>query len=101
MLWRVALVALALLLRACGLVEPQPAPTPTPVPPTPTPLPKRPEDVASAFFNAWQQAQYGAMYDLLSSDAQTATARDVFVRRHTNIRDGIGETSVAVQPGAF
>jgi penicillin-binding protein 2 len=40
------------------------------------------------------------MYDLLSSGAQAATSRDVFVRRYTNIRDGIGETRLVVQPSS-
>ena len=67
-------------------------------PASPTPVPKRPEDVATAYFNAWQQGEYTAMYDLLSSDAQAATQRDVFVRRYTNIRQGIGELKLTIQP---
>ena len=51
-----------------------------------------------AFFNAWQQGRYSAMYDLLSIDAQAATARDVFVRRYTKIHQGIGELELSVQP---
>ena len=53
--------------------------------------------MANAFFGAWQQGQYAAMYDLLSTDAQAATARDVFVRRYTNIHQGIGELKLSVQ----
>ena len=42
------------------------------------------------------------MYDLLSSDAQTAAPKDAFVRRYTNIHDGIGELKLTVQTtGAF
>jgi penicillin-binding protein 2 len=39
------------------------------------------------------------MYDLLSADARAATSRDVFVRRYTNIHDGIGETQVRLDVG--
>jgi penicillin-binding protein 2 len=37
------------------------------------------------------------MYDLLSADAQAAIARDAFVRRYTNIHDGIGELKLSAQ----
>src|SRR5437764_5253652 len=90
---RIGVVFMALLLLcACGVVEP-PAPfappTPTAVPATPTPVPQRPEDVANAFFGNWQQGKYDAMYDLLSTDAQAGTPRDVFDRRYGNIHGGI------------
>ena len=90
MAWRHALLVCMFLVAACGLPEPAPA-RPTAPPPAPTPLPARAEDAASAFFTAWQQAQYAAMYDLLSADAQAATSRDLFLRRYSNIHDGIGE----------
>ncbi len=73
-----------------------PAP-PTEPPPTATPIPKRPEDAANAFLVAWQRGQYSAMYDLLSADAQAATPRDAFVKRYTNIHDGIGEQKLVAQ----
>ena len=38
------------------------------------------------------------MYDLLSAGAQASTPRDLFVRRYTNIHDGIGETRLTAQP---
>jgi penicillin-binding protein 2 len=78
-------------------VEPTVQPTDVPVPATPTPVPARAEDAASAFLGAWQQANYSAMYDLLSSAAQAATPRDVFVRRYANIHDGIGEQKLTAQ----
>jgi penicillin-binding protein 2 len=96
MAWRHALVGCVLLLAGCGLPEPPPA-TPSPVPPTATPVPKRPADTANAFFAAWQQGQYSAMYDLLSSAAQASTPRDVFVRRYANIHDGTTETKLTAQ----
>lgn len=96
---RYVVIVLALVLSACSAPE-QPVPTavPTSPPPTPTPVPKRPEDAASAYFAAWQQGQYPAMYDLLSADAQTSISRDAFVRRYTNIHDGIGETKLTAAP---
>ncbi len=97
MAWRHALVGCVLLVAACGLPEPiqQPA-VPTVPAPTATAVPKRPEDAAAAFFSAWQQSQFSAMYDLLSAEAQAATPRDVFLRRYSNIRDGIGEIKLTV-----
>ena len=91
---RHALILSMILLVGCGVAEPGPLATPAP---TQTPVPKRPEDAANAFFSAWQQSQYSAMYDLLSAEAQAATPRDVFVRRYTNIRDGTSELKLTVQ----
>jgi penicillin-binding protein 2 len=74
-----------------------PPPAPTQPAPTATPVPKRPEDAANAFFAAWQRGQYAAMYDFLSADAQAATPRETFVKRYTNIHEGIGEQKLSVQ----
>ncbi len=100
MAWRHALLGCVLLLAACS--GPEATPTPVPAPPTPapvppTPVPTRPEDAANAFLTAWQQGQYSAMYDLLSTGAKATTPRDLFVRRYTNIHDGIGETKLTAQ----
>jgi penicillin-binding protein 2 len=99
MAWRHALGACVLVLAACGGPELVPTPTAVPsvVPVPPTPVPARAEDVATAFLTAWQEGRYAAMYDLLSSGAQASTSRDVFVRRYTNIHDGIGETKLTAQ----
>jgi penicillin-binding protein 2 len=99
---RYVLVGLVLVLVACSAPEPAPTAVPTqppPPPPTATPLPKRPEDAASAYFAAWQQGQYAAMYAMLSADAQSRIGRDAFVRRYTNIHDGTGEIKLRVQAG--
>src|SRR5207237_940428 len=45
----------------------------------------------------WQQGQYSGMYDLLSASAQAATPRELFIRRYTNIHDGIGESRLTIQ----
>ena len=94
MAWRYALLLSVVLLAGCGVAEPALPATPAP---TQTPVPKRPEDAANAFFTAWQQGQYSAMYDLISAEAQAATPRDVFVRRYTNIHDGTSELKLTVQ----
>jgi penicillin-binding protein 2 len=86
-----------LLVGACAAPEPAPQQAPTQALPTSTPVPTRPEDAASAFFSAWQQGQYAAMYDLLTAEAQAATSRDVFVRRYMNIHQGLGESKLSVQ----
>src|SRR5258707_15774284 len=100
MAWRHALLGCLLLSTACGLPEAIHPPTVTNTPvqaaPTATAVPKRPEDAANAFFTAWEQGQYAAMYDLLSSEARAATAKDVFLRRYSNIHDGVGETKLTV-----
>jgi hypothetical protein len=101
MAWRHVLVCSVVLLAGCGVgTPPPPKAEPTAPAPTPTPVPKRPEDAADAFFTAWQQGQYWAMYDLLAADAQAATPKDVFVRRYTNIHDGVGELKLTIQAGA-
>jgi penicillin-binding protein 2 len=87
----------ALLLSACSLVQPAPVPTPTLPAPTATPTPARPEQVAASYFEAWQQGQYARMYDVLSSAAQATTPRELFIRRHTNIHDGIGEMRLSLR----
>jgi penicillin-binding protein 2 len=88
---------LLLVLTACSPFEQTAPPTPTLPAPTATPKPIAPEDVANTYFQAWQQGQFERMYDLLSAQAQATTPREVFIRRYTNIRDGIGETQLTIQ----
>ena len=100
MRWPRIVAGLALLVAACAPSQPPP-PEPTVEPPTanPTsaPRPVSPEEVAGDFLRLWQAGQYASMYDLLSSGAQATTPRELFVRRHTNIRDGIGETRLTAE----
>jgi len=97
MAWRRVTLTAVLLLTACSALEPAPPPTPTIPAPTPTPTPAPAEEIAARYFDAWQQGQYDRMYELLASSARTATPRDLFVRRYTNIHDGIGESRLSVQ----
>jgi penicillin-binding protein 2 len=97
MAWRHALLGCVLFVAACSGPEVAPTPAPTLAPLPPTPVPTKPEDAAKAFLTAWQQGQYSAMYELLSASAKAATPRDLFVRRYTNIHDGIGETKLIAQ----
>lgn len=93
------LATLSLIVAGCSVVVPVATPVPTPLPPTPTPAPRRPDDTAAAFFAAWQAHRYDAMYDLLSSDSQAFTPRDIFVRRYSAIASGIGETALSITAG--
>lgn len=52
-----------------------------------TPSAARPAEVARQFLALWEQAQYEAMYDLLTSEARSRYARDAFVRRHRAIAE--------------
>jgi hypothetical protein len=87
-------LGVAFLLTACGTLQPTPVQPPTP---TATPTPPTPDEVATAFFQAWQQGQYERMYDLVSDSARATTPRDLFVRRYTNIHTGIGESQLSVR----
>jgi penicillin-binding protein 2 len=92
--WVGVACVLALVLAACG---PPPTPPLVAPPPTATSTPPSPDEVATSFFQAWQQGQYDRMYDLVSDSARATTPRDLFVRRYTNIHAGIGETQVTVR----
>jgi len=58
------------------------APTPVLPTPTPTPPPYTPEAAATAFLSAWEQADYEAMYGLLSSASQATTDVEAFAARY-------------------
>jgi len=90
-------LALALLLASCTAPPPQPELTAPAA--TPTPKPVAPLDVAAEYLRQWQDSQFGRMYELLSAGARATTPQDVFVRRHVNIRNGIGEVRLDAQIG--
>jgi penicillin-binding protein 2 len=73
-----ALALAPLMLLACTGRSPPPAPTPQEE--TVTPL-----AVGQRFLSLWQQADYDAMYDLLSSESRAAINRDNFVDRYQAI----------------
>lgn len=73
----------------------EPPLTPTSVP-SPTPVPLTADQVANAYFRAWEGRRYERMYDLLSAGTRQAVTREAFVRRYTNIESGIGQTRLAV-----
>ena len=64
---------------------------------TPTPAPPGPDQVAAAFFQAWQERRYGDMYDLLASPARATIDRNAFIARYQKIHEGIGATRLAIQ----
>lgn len=56
-----------------------------------------PDDAMRAFANAWQQKQYEAMYDWLSTDSKQKIDAAAFVTRHKSIYDGIGMKDLSIQ----
>lgn len=47
-----------------------------------------PYTVLEPYLKAWEEARYGDMYDLLSSQSQAAIPRERFVQRYTAIAEG-------------
>ncbi|TBL73900.1 penicillin-binding transpeptidase domain-containing protein [Paenibacillus thalictri] len=56
-----------------------------------------PEDTMRAFVEAWRQAQYGSMYDLISADMKQQYTADTFTARYKSIYDGIGMSGLSIQ----
>ncbi len=92
------LILAALLLGAAGCTAVERLPLPPAA--TPTPTPPAADEVAAEYFRAWEQRQYAQMYDLLADAARAATSRETFLRRYTNIEQGIGlvRTTIQAQP---
>lgn len=89
---------LAVFVVACSSPTLPPSPVSAPPPtPAPTPAPPSPDEIAATYFQAWQQGQFDRMYDLVSDAAQATTSRDLFVRRYTNIRAGVGESQLSAR----
>ena len=83
---RPVLLALLLLVGCSNTPTAVPiTPTPTLIPtPTPIPPPPSPDTTASAFLNAWETGDYGAMYARLSPASQAAINAESFVQRYQN-----------------
>ncbi|MGD8969258.1 MAG: penicillin-binding transpeptidase domain-containing protein, partial [Anaerolineae bacterium] len=76
------------LLAGCGkpsATQPPPQPTTTPTDePTATPVPPSPEATSDAFLRAWEEADYGAMYALLSAESRATVDAQAFTQRYQN-----------------
>ncbi len=80
-------VVLESLLEACRpgipFIGKQGTPTPSP---TKTPVPPPADKVAQSFLQAWQDADYDAMYGLLSQGARDKIDKDAFASRYRAIQ---------------
>ena len=74
------LITFALLAGACGVFGGGSKPASQEAP-------KTPEEAVERFLSLWQQKDYSALYDLLSTEAQAGIARDKFVGRYEAIAD--------------
>lgn len=74
------LLVLILILTACSGPTPTPTPAVVVTPALPSPAP---EQTAVAYFEAWQRADYAAMYTLLSPSSQTAINENQFASRYS------------------
>lgn len=78
----------------CQAVLPLLHPTPT-LPPTP--IAARPETAADDFLRAWEQADYEAMYDLLSPSAKAGVSRQDFIELYRSSLSEAAVTSLRAQ----
>jgi penicillin-binding protein 2 len=71
----------------CGVGVPSPQATPTQEAPTPTATPDLPpaDETAYRFLTAWEQGDYLAMYDLLSSEAQDQYSETEFLTTYQEV----------------
>jgi penicillin-binding protein 2 len=76
------LALLAISISGCGLAMFQPTPT---VEPSPTPDLPPADEVAFAFLQAWERADYPAMYSLLSLDAQAQYPEEEFTATYEGV----------------
>ncbi|MCL4545973.1 MAG: penicillin-binding protein 2 [Chloroflexi bacterium] len=75
--------------------------TTAPAQPTPTTAPlTTPQTVAGEFLSYWPAQKFDQMYGLISSEAQSSTAKDAFIRRYNAIWDEVGivDLQVKLQP---
>src|SRR5437879_5872869 len=59
----------------------------------------RPEDAARAYGDAWQRADYAAMYDLLAPEAKARIAKDAFVGRYQRIAEEMSLDALEIGVG--
>ncbi len=59
----------------------------------------RAEDAARAYADAWQRADYGAMYELLTPEARTRVAKDAFGGRYQRIAEEMSSDGVEARVG--
>jgi penicillin-binding protein 2 len=78
------LALLATTLAGCGLPVLNPTPTPTP---SPTPTLPLADETAFAFLQAWAQADYMTMYDLLSLSSQDKYSEEEFTATYNSVND--------------
>jgi penicillin-binding protein 2 len=74
------LLALALLIAACGSGAGDAGPEATAPP-------RNPEETAERFLSLWQEGRYADMYDLLSEDSRNEITRDRFILRYEAITE--------------
>lgn len=97
------LIVLIALLAGCGeqpILEPasSPSPSPTVIPATLTPTPPpSPEAAAANFLNAWEEGDYGAMYNLLSPGSQAVTDAGSFVGFYQDTLDAATALTVTTE----
>ncbi len=96
LLW-IALASVMLIVNACSSPPASP-PTPTLPPPAVTiTIPTPPDVIAQQFLTAWEAADYGAMYSLLSPLTRDAINSPDFAARYQSIADALTLTALKTQ----
>lgn len=55
------------------------------------------EDIFESYFSQWQQGEYSAMYDLLTTDIKEQLSKEDFIKRYENIFGGIEAKNIKVE----
>jgi penicillin-binding protein 2 len=84
LLARSTIFLFVLALASCAFPALRPSPTPVP---SPTPYLPPADETAFAFLQAWEQGDYLAMYDLLSTASQDAYSEDQFTTSYRQVAD--------------
>ena len=61
---------------------------------------RSPQDVAKAYAEVWTAQNFDQLYDLLSSNAQTAISREDFINRYNGINIEVGVVSLTARSRA-